>query len=94
MSAGGPVVDPRVDSLVLSPICVSRPKVPSIVVPESSSVEVETNPSGGEAVVVIDGQFTTPIKPGTKLRFLKSNEPARFLKWRTDFYEKLKEKIW
>jgi len=62
MSAGGPVLLPDVDALVITAICPHTLRVRPIVVPASSEVTVELGGRGGDgALVSFDGQLTGPI---------------------------------
>ena len=76
-SAGGPVVAPDVEALVLVPISAhalfSRP----LVLGRSSSVAVELIPGGGEGVVTCDGRRTTTLRPGGRVEVRAGAHPVR-----------------
>lgn len=93
LSAGGPVVEPTMEALLLTPLCTS-PSIPCMVVPSSRRVEVEVVRADNLASLALDGHFVRKIEPGEKLLFSKSERPALFLRWRGNFYERLREKIW
>ena len=62
LSAGGPVLLPDVDAMVVTAICPHTLRVRPIVVPGSSVVTVELGGRGGDgAVVSFDGQLSGPI---------------------------------
>lgn len=93
LSAGGPVVEPTMEALLLTPLCTSPP-IPRMIIPSSKKVEVEVVRADNLASVALDGHFVKKIEPGEKLLFFKSENPALFLKWKGNFYERLREKIW
>ena len=93
-AAGGPIVDPRLSILLLTPVCASRPGIPPIVVPASSRIELELVRRDRPALVVVDGKSLAKAKPGERLIFHVSENPARFFEWKGEFYRKLKEKLW
>ncbi|MEM2205563.1 MAG: hypothetical protein DSO02_00795 [Hadesarchaea archaeon] len=93
LSAGGPVVEPTMEALLLIPLC-TFPPIPRMVVPGSRKVEVEVVRADNLASISLDGHFMRKVKPGERLLFSKSEKPALFLKWKDNFYERLREKIW
>jgi len=93
MSAGGPVVDPRVDATVIVPLAPFKLSSRPWVVPGSSEIKVELTLPDKEAVVVVDGQYTQNIGLEDKLRLTRAKIPARFVKTGEDFYEKVKNKL-
>jgi len=94
MSAGGPIVDPRVEAFLLVPIAPYKLSARSIVVPSSSNIKIELIRKGKHAKVIVDGQRTSKVKEGDMIKFNKSENPARFVKVEgRDFYSKIKEKL-
>lgn len=93
MSAGGPVIDPNVNALVAVPLCTLRPRTLPLIFPMSSSLEVEILECSREAYVTVDGQVTEEAKEGDSITFEKSENSAKFYKWKGKFYQKLKEKL-
>jgi NAD+ kinase len=94
MSAGGPIVDPRVDAIVLVPVAPFKLSSRPWVIPGGSSIEVGLKLPDKEALVVIDGQSTTTISPKDTVEISKAETPARFVKvGRDGFYAKVKSKL-
>lgn len=94
MSAGGPIVDPRVDGTVIVPLAPFKLSSRPWVVPAKSEIRVELTVPKKEAVIVIDGQYTRKIKEDDKILITKSDKPARFVKTRKDgFYQKVRSKL-
>jgi NAD+ kinase len=94
MSAGGPIVDPRVDAIVLVPVAPFKLSSRPWLIPGGSSIEVRLKLPDKEALVVIDGQSTTTISPKDTVQISKAETPARFVKvGRDGFYAKVKSKL-
>lgn len=94
MSAGGPIVDPRVDGTVIVPLAPFKLSSRPWVVPASSEIRVELTMPRKEAVLVIDGQYTRKIKEEDRILITKAEKPARFVKTREGgFYEKVRSKL-
>ena len=94
MSAGGPIVDPRVDGTVIVPLAPFKLSSRPWVVPAKCEIRLELIVPKKEAIIVIDGQFTRKIKEDDKILITKAEKPARFVKTRKDgFYEKVRSKL-
>jgi len=95
MSAGGPIVDPRVDAIVLVPMAPFKLSSRPWVIPGDSVIEVRLKLPDKEALVVVDGQSSTTISSRDKVIISKAETPARFVKVaaRDGFYAKVKSKL-
>lgn len=94
MSAGGPIVDPRVDAIVMVPMAPFKLSSRPWVIPGDSTIEVKLKLPMKDALVVVDGQSTTTISMSDTLVISKADTPARFVKVGKDgFFEKVKSKL-
>jgi NAD+ kinase len=94
MSAGGPIVDPRVDAIVLVPMAPFKLSSRPWVIPGGSVIEVRLKLPDKDALVVIDGQSTTTISVRDSVVISKAETPARFVRVSRDgFYAKVKNKL-
>ena len=94
MSAGGPIVDPRVDATVLVPMAPFKLSARPWVLSEDSVISVELLLPGKKALVVVDGQNVATISNRDKVVISKAEKPARFVKTsKNGFYEKVKSKL-
>ena len=68
LSCGGPIVDPRLDVLVMAPICPHTLSDRPIVVPGDAQIEVHPMGRGtGLAEVTCDGARLGDMQPGDRL---------------------------
>jgi NAD+ kinase len=94
MSAGGPIIDPRVDGMVIVPLAPYKLSSRPWVLPASCEIKVELTIPKKEAVLVIDGQYSRTIKEEDMIIIAKADKPARFVKTREDgFFEKVRNKL-
>lgn len=93
MSAGGPIVDPRVDAFIIVPICPFKLGARPTVVPNDSTIQVKLLREGKKAIAVIDGQIEEEINYMDKIVFTKAVEKAYFVRLTKDFYRKVREKL-
>ncbi|MBU4534446.1 MAG: NAD(+) kinase [Euryarchaeota archaeon] len=91
MSAGGPIVDPRVEAFIIVPICPFKLGARPIVVPNKSQIKVKLLKKGKKAVAVIDGQFEEEINYLEELIFVKSTTHAYFVRLTQNFYQRVKD---
>ena len=94
MSAGGPIISPRVNAIVVVPVAPFKLSSRPWVIPSDSEITVKLSVPKKEAVVAIDGQKSYRIKPDDIVKLKKSRFPARFVKTSdTCFYERVQRKL-
>jgi NAD+ kinase len=92
MAVGGPIVDPRVDALIVTAIAPFKPSTRPIVFPPASTVRIRiAKPK--ECLLVLDGQREVPLRGREDLAFTASERPARFIRFRDDFYQRIEQKL-
>ncbi len=93
MSAGGPIVDPRVGAFIIVPICPFKLGARPTVVPNESVIKVKFLRKGKKAVAVIDGQFEEEISYMDEIIFKKADDSAYFVRLTKNFYRRVREKL-
>ncbi len=92
MSAGGPIVDPRVQGFLLVPLAPyllsSRPHLIS----SNRRLEVRLE-SAKPANLVIDGQQTIGLGTSSTIEVRRSEKPALFVDVKRNFFEKVNKKL-
>jgi NAD+ kinase len=96
LAAGGPIVHPRVDALILTPIAPHTLTHRPVVIPGSETVEVRPLPDAGaeDIYVTYDGQSGYPLQKGDSIRIRKHDRVLRLVRApaRT-YFEVLREKL-
>jgi NAD+ kinase len=96
LAAGGPIVHPSVDALVLTPIAPHTLTNRPVVIPGDADVEVHPEaPDGSDDVfVTYDGQYGYPIHPGDVIHVRKAKQVLRLVKApERGYFELLREKL-
>ena len=75
LSAGGPIVDPQLEALLLTPICPHTLTQRPVVLPADAVVEIQVSPRGGGARLTADGQEGCELKVDDRVRILRSEYP-------------------
>jgi NAD+ kinase len=79
-SAGGPVVWPDVDALVVVPSNAHALFARPLVVSPDSMVAVETDPHGHPAVLCCDGRRTFALPAGARIEVVRGGTPIRLVR--------------
>ena len=94
MSAGGPIVDPKVGGFIIIPICPYKLGARPFVVSDNSEIAVKLLKKGKTAVFVMDGQRNEEAEYEEEIKFKKSDRDVYFIRTSTKyFYKKVKEKL-
>lgn len=95
LSAGGPIVDPRVDVLLLTPICAHSLTVRPLIIPANLEVGIDLQTRGKEEVVMtVDGQATYTLAEGDRVYVTRAKKRLRLIRLEEkDFYKLLQEKL-
>jgi NAD+ kinase len=78
LSAGGPILDPSVAAIILTPICPHTLSLRPVVLADDSTVEVRL-PRDEHVYLTLDGQVGRPLRPAEFVRITRSAHPVRFL---------------
>jgi NAD+ kinase len=96
LAAGGPIVHPHVDALVVTPIAPHTLTYRPIVIPGSEVVEVRPRVAGTleEIYVTYDGQAGYPLQQGDVVRVRRADRPLRLVRMPTrSYFALLREKL-
>jgi NAD+ kinase len=88
-SAGGPVVDPVIDSISITPVNSFYSSVKPLVVPANKEIRVTVKRS--RASIVVDGQGVADVEPGESFIVKKGTDLKVINMKRYNFYEKLRK---
>lgn len=94
LSAGGPIVGPTVDVLLITPICPHTIASRTIVVAGSEEVRVKVLESPGEVGLSADGSEPITLYPGDVVCVSRAPYTARLVRRHTyRFYDVLRQKL-
>lgn len=94
MSAGGPIVDPKVGAFIIIPICPYKLGVRPFVVSDTSEIRIKLLKRGKKAIFVMDGQIHKEVNYMEEIIFNKSEKDVYFIRINNKyFYKKVKDKL-
>jgi len=95
LAAGGPIVQPNVDALILTPIAPHTLTNRPIVIPASSPVRVQPQmDERDEVFVTFDGQAGFQAQAGDEIRICRAAQTLRLIRPSTrSYFEVLRQKL-
>lgn len=94
LSAGGPVVDPRVSCLLLTPVCPHSLYARSYVMSADMALTVKSASPDVDTFLTVDGEIEIPLPAGSKVSVKRSEYKARMIRFRSSsFYDILDRKL-
>ncbi len=93
MSVGSPLVDPRVNAFVIAPIAPFKLSARPYVVPIESEISIKILEPERPCILVLDGQYETQVASEGTIKFTVSENPAELVRFSTDFYKRVSEKL-
>lgn len=95
LSAGGPIMNPMVKGLVLTPICPHTLNIRPLIIRVEDVVHIHLVDTRQSIIVTLDGQETTPIHPDDTVTVKCSDVRAGIIKFEDkDYYQTLRTKLW
>jgi NAD+ kinase len=96
LAAGGPIVHPRADAIILTPIAPHTLTNRPIIIPGSEVIDVRPHVQGtqDQIFVTYDGQSGYPLQEGDVVRVRRSERTLRLIKAPArSYFEVLREKL-
>jgi NAD+ kinase len=95
LSAGGPILVPGVEAIVVTPICAHTLALRPLVVPATFSIVIAPIEGWDEDLLVsFDGQTGSTIGPGESMRVQRAAEPVCLVRLADDaFFDRMRQKL-
>ena len=92
LAAGGPVLMPSVDAILLTPICPHSLTHRPLVVGGDARISVRLN-SGADGVLSVDGQVGMLVAQGDQIDCRKADYHIKLLRMRRSFFDILRSRL-
>jgi NAD+ kinase len=93
LAAGGPILMPSVEAMVIAPVCPHSLTHRPLVVKDTVEIEIVVKSAGEEAFLSIDGQVGVPLGDDDRVLCRKSEYYATLLRMRKTFFDVLRTKL-
>ncbi len=98
LSAGGPIVHPKLDAIVFTPLCPSALSMRPIILPSDRqitlNIHTERRFKDNRIALTLDGQVVTPLEYGDQIKIRLSKRQFHLIRMEnTRYYQMLREKL-
>ncbi len=93
LSAGGPILDPTVNAMVIAPLAPFKLSARPWVVPLEKKVGIKVLAKSKESKIVIDGESPQSVTPESDISITGSEKKARFVRFGESFYQMVRLKL-
>ncbi len=89
LAAGGPVVNPAVPSIILTPICPFTLTNRPLIIPDSTKMEIRLEGSPEDMILTLDGQEGFEMDPQDRIYIKKSQNDIKMISFEDQSYYKV-----
>jgi NAD+ kinase len=94
LSAGGPIIDPSLDAMQVTPIASHTLTFRSLVIPDTAVVEMSLKPTQESVFLTVDGQEGLPLVGEDRVRIRKSPASIELIESPSlSFFDILRQKL-
>lgn len=94
MSAGGPIVHPSVESILITPICPHTLSDRPVVVRDTSKIELRLSEHSDSVFLTLDGQTGVPMQWGDRVHITRAAERLKLIHpLKKSYFEILRSKL-
>ncbi len=94
LSAGGPILYPTLNCIIITPICPHTLTHRSIVIPDSFTIEAVLGSDSEDVVLTLDGQAGFSLTKGDRVEVRKSESKTKIMiPPGRDYFQVLREKL-
>lgn len=95
LSAGGPIINPRVKLLLITPICPHTLNARPMIISQEEVVRIHIAAAHQDIVLTFDGQESCSLLPGDEVIVRKSPLVAQIIKFEDkNYYQTMRTKLW
>jgi len=93
LSAGGPILDPSVNAMVIAPLAPFKLAARPWVVPLDKKIGIKLLFKSKETKIVIDGESPQAVTSNNTIEITGSEKKARFVRFGESFYQMVRLKL-
>lgn len=94
LSAGGPIIVPNVDALVITPICAHTLAVRPVVVPADAAITVvPMKPWTEDLLISVDGQLATVLGSDARVELRSGSSPVLLVRFEIDYFARMRASL-
>jgi NAD+ kinase len=82
LSAGGPILDPRLQAIMITPICAHSLYARPLVLSKDARIRVIVESGPAEVSLTADGQAVYTLHPGDRIEFQRASHVTKLLRFK------------
>ncbi|MCG2715260.1 MAG: NAD(+)/NADH kinase [Candidatus Marinimicrobia bacterium] len=94
LSAGGPIISPNLNVIVISPICPHSLSARPVIIADNQTIRLECAELNNDVSLMVDGQKRVSLLNAVKVEIHKANFTLKIIRFRGDsFFQTLRTKM-
>lgn len=94
LSAGGPIVHPGLEAIIITPICPHTLHARPLVIPPEKTVRLRIAKAHTDSMMTIDGQLVYQVEKDDEISIVKASKYTRLVRLKEpNFFDILQEKL-
>ncbi len=94
LSAGGPIISPDLNVIVISPICPHSLSARPVVLADSQTVRIDAGDLNSDVSLIVDGQDRIPLAAAKEIIINKADFTLKIVRFESDsFFKTLRSKL-
>jgi NAD+ kinase len=93
LSAGGPIVYPTLDAIVLAPICPHTLSNRPVVLPDSYEIEIHVKAPDHDTTITVDGQESAQLGPADIIKIHRGRHSVSLIRSAHPYFEIWRDKL-
>ncbi|MDO9549155.1 MAG: NAD(+)/NADH kinase [Candidatus Marinimicrobia bacterium] len=94
LSAGGPIISPRLNVIVISPICPHSLSARPVILSDNQTIRIDCTELNSDVSLIIDGQNRVPLGKADNITIHKADFSLKIVRFKGDtFFETLRLKM-
>lgn len=94
LSAGGPIIVPDVEALVITPIAAHTLAVRPLVIPATAELRVSPiRPWAEDLLVSVDGQQAMTLGPDDRVELRRGDNPVSLVRFEIDYFARMRTSL-
>jgi len=93
LAAGGPIVYPTLDAIVLAPICPHTLTNRPVVLPDTYEIEIHVKAPDHDTTITVDGQESAQLGPADVIRIHRGRHAVSLIRSAHPYFEIWRDKL-
>jgi NAD+ kinase len=94
LSAGGPIIAPDLNVIVIAPICPHSLSARPVVLADNQTIKIDCGEINSDVSLIVDGQIRIPLQQAEKIEIRRADFTLKVIRFKGDnFFQTLRTKM-